>query len=135
MTRDNDAVGEKIKAPVPLVIRGVSEEKTTRRARGKFVRRGGMGNRLGGKAVEEIGGYVQGLRPVAGGKRSLKEEATQHIGGGVNHTLGSAILRGGVRARHLQLHAMGEKQGTRNVVIKLTPIIALNNLDGTTELS
>jgi hypothetical protein len=94
-----------------------------------------MGNRLGGKVIEEIGGCVQGLSPVAGGKRSLKEEATQHIVGGANHTLGSAIPRGGLRARHLQLHAMGEKQGTRHVVIKLTPIITLNNLDGTTELS
>jgi hypothetical protein len=38
MTRDDDAVGEKIEAPVSLVIRGVPEEKTRRRARGKFVR-------------------------------------------------------------------------------------------------
>lgn len=33
MTRDDDAVGEKIEAPVSLVIRGVPEEKTRRRAR------------------------------------------------------------------------------------------------------
>jgi hypothetical protein len=38
MTRDDDAVGEKIEAPVSLVIRGVPEENTRRRARGKFVR-------------------------------------------------------------------------------------------------
>jgi hypothetical protein len=31
MTRDDDAVGEKIEAPVPLVIRGVPEEKTEER--------------------------------------------------------------------------------------------------------
>jgi hypothetical protein len=37
MTR-NDVVGEMIEAPVPLVIRGVPDEKTTRRVRGKFVR-------------------------------------------------------------------------------------------------
>jgi hypothetical protein len=30
MTRDDDAAGEKIMALVPLVIRGVPEEKTTR---------------------------------------------------------------------------------------------------------
>ena len=38
MSRDDDVVGEKIKAPVPLVIRGVPEEKTARRTRGKFLR-------------------------------------------------------------------------------------------------
>jgi hypothetical protein len=49
-----------------------------------------------GKTIEEVGGRVQGLNLVAGGKRSLKEEATQHVGGGVNHALGTTILRGGV---------------------------------------
>jgi hypothetical protein len=44
--------------------------------------------------VEEVGGHVQGLNPVADRKRSLKEMAMQHVGGGVNHALGSAILRG-----------------------------------------
>jgi hypothetical protein len=52
-----------------------------------------MGYYLGGKTVEEVGGRVKVLHPIAGGKRSLKEEATQHVGGGANHTLGLAILR------------------------------------------
>jgi hypothetical protein len=97
--------------------------------------RSGMGDRLGGKTVEDVGGCVQRLCPVAGEERSLEEEATHHIGGGVNHALGSAILRGGVRARHPQLHAMGEKEGARRGVINLSTIIALNSLDGATELS
>jgi hypothetical protein len=159
-TRD-DVVGEKIEASIPFVIRGVPEEKTTRRARDKFVRRGGGGvgiagtpegahrrgwrrrgrrtewitNRLGGKAVEEIGGCVQGLSLVAGKKRILKEETTQHVVGGANHALGLAIPRGDVRARHPQLHAMGEKEGARRGVIKLTTIIALNSLDVSIELN
>jgi hypothetical protein len=37
MTRDDIEVDEKIEAPIPLVIRGVPEEKTTRGSRGKFV--------------------------------------------------------------------------------------------------
>jgi hypothetical protein len=94
----------------------------------------GMGNRLRGKAVEEIGGCVQGLSLVASRKRSLKEEATQHVGGDVNHAIGSDILRGGVRARHPQLHTVREK-GARRGVINLMSIIALNSLDGTTERS
>jgi hypothetical protein len=64
----------------------------------------GMGNRLRGKAVEEIGGCVQGLSLVASRKRSLKRGG--NIGGDTNHVIGSAILRGGVRARHPQLHTV-----------------------------
>jgi hypothetical protein len=70
-----------------------------------------------------------------GGERRLKEEATQHVVGGANHALDSAILRGGVRARHPKLHDVGEKECVRRGVIKLSSIIAPNGLDGTTELS
>ena len=70
-----------------------------------------------------------------GGERSLKEEATHHVGGGANHALDSAILRGGVRARHPKLHDVGEKECVRRGVTKLSSIIALNMLNGTTKLS
>lgn len=43
MTRDDDAVGAKIEAPVPLVIRGVPEEKAARGSRCKFVGSDGGG--------------------------------------------------------------------------------------------
>jgi hypothetical protein len=62
-------------------------------------------------------------------------KATQHIGGGTNHALGTTIMRGGVRARQPQLHAMGEKECVGRGVIKLSSIIALNMLNGTTKLS
>lgn len=104
MMRGINAGGEKIKASVPLMIMGVTKEKIMIRSRGKFVRSGGrgvgiigtpkdpkviiggggaeegeewggMGNRLGGKAIDEVGGSVEGLNPVVGRKRSLKEEA------------------------------------------------------------
>jgi hypothetical protein len=39
-------------------------------------------NRLGGKAVEEMGSGVQGLCPIVGMKRRLKEEAADHVSGG-----------------------------------------------------
>jgi hypothetical protein len=148
----------------PLVIRVVPEEKIARRARGKFVRRDGgcvgiagtledpkvlirgvgaeegeersvMRNCLRGKANEKIGGSVQGLSLVASRKRILKEETTQHVGGCANHALGSTILRRGVKTRHLELHAVGQKEDVRHGVIKLTSIITLNNLDGMTKLS
>jgi hypothetical protein len=58
-----------------------------------------VAHRLGGKTVEEVGGDVQGLYPVAGRERRLEEKAADHVGGGVNHALCLAILSGGVGAR------------------------------------
>jgi hypothetical protein len=46
------------------------------------------------EAVEEVGGGVQGLGPVAGRERRLEEKTTDHIGGGANHALGPAVLGG-----------------------------------------
>jgi hypothetical protein len=51
------------------------------------------------KAVEEVGGGVQGLYPVAGKERRLKEKEADHISGGSNHALGPAVLSRGVGAR------------------------------------
>jgi hypothetical protein len=126
MAKDDDVVGEKIKATIPLMIRGVPKEKIPNGSRCKFVVSvgGGVGiasapkdvkvlvggggaeedeelsmmtDRLVGKTVDELDGSVQHLSPVAGGKRNLEEEATKHIRGGANHALGPTILRGGVR--------------------------------------
>jgi hypothetical protein len=43
MSRDDDVVGEEIKAVVPLVARGVTKEKKMRRARRELVRSSGRG--------------------------------------------------------------------------------------------
>jgi hypothetical protein len=51
------------------------------------------------KAVEEVGGGVQGLCPVAGRERRLKEKAADHISGGANHVFGPSVLSRGVGAR------------------------------------
>jgi hypothetical protein len=57
-----------------------------------------VAHRLRGKAVEEMGGSVQGLCPVAGRERHLEEKAAEHIGGGAVHAFGSAVLCRGVGA-------------------------------------
>jgi hypothetical protein len=101
VARDNDAVRGKVKTSVPLVLRGVAEEDTLRRAWSEFVgsdgrevgvastpedtkvRIGGSGTKegkvrrrggycFGGEEVEEISGGVKTLNPVAGWKRSLE---------------------------------------------------------------
>jgi hypothetical protein len=57
-----------------------------------------VAHRLRWKAVEEVCSGVQGLCPIAGRERRLKEKATDHIGGGSNHALGPTILSRGVGA-------------------------------------
>jgi hypothetical protein len=46
-----------------------------------------VAHRLRWEVVEEVGGGVQGLCPVAGRERCLEEKASNHIGGGGNHAL------------------------------------------------
>jgi hypothetical protein len=53
---------------------------------------------------------VQGLCPVAGQERRLEEKAADHVGGGANHALCSAVLGGGVGARETQLNATSEEE-------------------------
>jgi hypothetical protein len=65
----------------------------------------------------------------------MKQEGANEVGDGANHVLGVAILRGGVRTQHLQLHTERKKEGTRRGVIKLPPVVTLNTAYGATELS
>lgn len=87
----------------------------------------------GGKIVEEMGSSVQGLCPIVGGKRCLKEEAIDHVVGGANNLFGPAVLGGSVGARGSQLHAVGEK-GWRGGVVELIAVITLECTNRATEL-
>jgi hypothetical protein len=100
--RGSAGVGGEVKTPITLMVGRVTEEDTTRGARGKLMRssgseigvasapedtkmvvrgmdaeesevRGGVGNRLGGETVEKVGGSGEGLSPVTSGKGSLEE--------------------------------------------------------------
>jgi hypothetical protein len=102
LTRNEDSVGGEVKTPITLMVGRVTEEDTTRKARGKFMRisgseigvasapedmkmgvrgtdaeesevRGGVGNCLGRETVEKVGGSGEGLSPVTSGKGSLEE--------------------------------------------------------------
>jgi hypothetical protein len=50
MTRYENAVGEEVKAATPLVVRGVTKEKTIGGAMGEFVGSGGRGVGIAGTA-------------------------------------------------------------------------------------
>jgi hypothetical protein len=137
--RDDDAVGGEVQTLIPLVVRGVAKEEAAGGARRKLMRgssgsvrvagtaehakvvvgggcvvQGEVGSRvahrLGWKTVEEVGGGVQGLCPVAGRERRLEEKTTDHVGGGANHALCPVVLGGGVGARETQLNATGEEE-------------------------
>jgi hypothetical protein len=93
-------MGGEVKTPIPLMIGRVAEEDTMSGARAELMRssrseigmtsapqdtkmvvggmdaeesevRGGVGNRLGGETVEEVGGSAEGLSPVKSRKGSL----------------------------------------------------------------
>jgi hypothetical protein len=109
-------------------IAGIAEHAKVAVGGGCAVK-GGVGSRfahrLRGKTIEEVCGGVLGLCPIASRERLLEEKATNHIGGGVNHAFGPAILGRGVGARETQLDAIGEKERTRGVVVELTAIVTL----------
>jgi hypothetical protein len=127
MTRDEDAMGEEVKATVPLVIRGVTEEKTMSRARGELVGSGSRDVEIAGiaKDTKVVIGWavpymakwgvgwltifegmqlrrwvagIQGFCPVASRERRLKEEAVDHVGSGANDAFDPSVMGRGVRA-------------------------------------
>jgi hypothetical protein len=81
-----------------------------------------------------MGSGVQGLCPVAGRERCLKEKATNHVGGGTNDAFRLAVLGRGVGARETQLNAMGEKEGARGVVVELADVVTLEGTNRAMEL-
>jgi hypothetical protein len=65
----------------------------------------------------------------------LEKKSADGIVGHANHALSLAILGGGIRARHPQLHPVGENEVTGGRVIELTTVVTLNGLNGEAELS
>jgi hypothetical protein len=164
VTRDDDAVGGEVQAPIPLVVRGVAEEEAASGARRKLVRGGSGSVRIAGtaehaqvvigrgcavqgkvrcrvahrlrrKTVEEMRGSMKGLCPVGGRERRLKEKAADHVGGGANHALGPVVLSRGVGTRETQLDAASEEERTGGVVVELAAIVALHDTDRAPKLS
>jgi hypothetical protein len=92
-----------------------------------------VAHRLRVEAVEEMGSGVQGLCPVAGRERRLKEETTDHVGGGANDAFDPTVLGRSVRAQEAQLNAVGE-EGARGGVVELLAIVTLQGMNRVTEL-
>jgi len=53
----------------------------------------------------------------------------------MNHPLSLNILRGGIGTRHTQLDTTRKEERAGGIVIKLTPVVTLDGLNGEAELS
>lgn len=65
----------------------------------------------------------------------LEENSADGVVGRADRALSLAVLGGGIRARHPQLHPVGEKEVTGGGVIELPTIVTLNGLNGEAKLS
>jgi hypothetical protein len=164
MSGDHDAMDGMIKATMPFVVWGVADENTLGGTRRKLMRGcheqvgvagtpkdsemlvgrwcvvdGGV--RIGGsdglrqKTVQQVCGGVEILYPILLWHGCLKQQSTNNVVGGAQHTLGFTIFRRGVWAGHPEVHTMGKEKLPRGGVIKLTLIVALDALNHTAELS
>ena len=70
----------------------------------------------------------------ARGQRGLDQKGAHDVVRRANHPLNLAVLRRGIRTTHTQLNTSREKEETRGVVIELTAIVALDDLNGEAEL-
>jgi hypothetical protein len=97
--------------------------------------------RSGGRArsrretVEEVSRGVKGLGPETCREVRLEKKSADGVVGRADHAHSLAVLGGGIRARHPQLHPVGEKEVTGGGVIELTTVVTLNGLNGEAELS
>ena len=110
-----------------MVIGGVYAEKSEVRS--------GVGNRLGGQTVEEVGSSGEGFGPVVSRKGSLKEQGARDIVRCANHALSTTILRRRVGTRHTEVDSAREEKITGHIDIELTAVVTLDAPDGATELS
>jgi hypothetical protein len=88
----------------------------------------------GGMTIEKIGGGVEGLNPVRWWEVGLKEKGTNDVVYGVEDALNLAILLRGVGARHAEVDAVGEKEGTSGRIVKFSTVITLETYNGGAKL-
>jgi hypothetical protein len=72
---------------------------------------------------------VQSLSPITPGKGSLDKQSADDIINRTNDTLGFTILRGCIWARHSELCAIRQEEDPVGKVVKLAPVVALDDFD------
>ena len=69
------------------------------------------------------------------GEKSLDQKGAHDVVRRANHPLSIAVLRRGIRTRHTQVNTPREEERTGSGVVKLTPVVTLDGLNGEAELS
>jgi hypothetical protein len=87
------------------------------------------------KTVQQVCGGVETLYPILWWHENLKQQSTNNVVGGAQHTLSFTILRTGVWVGHLEVHTMSKEKVPRGEVVEVTPIITLDALNRAAELS
>jgi hypothetical protein len=77
---------------------------------------------------------VKVFGPVASRKESMEQQGAYDIIDGTNHVLSLTVMWEHVGTRHLKLDTVRKEEGASGGVIKLTSIITLDTLNGTTKL-
>jgi hypothetical protein len=163
MSGDKNPTRGEIVAAAPLIVRGVTKEHTTCRARGELVRSSGSKVRVASapedtkvsvsgrgteesvvrsrsgssgrrKTVKKVGGIVKALCPEARGQGGLDQKSAHDIVRHLNHALCLAVMWRSIRTGHMQLNTSGEI-GARGGVTNPTTVVALDGLNGKAELS
>jgi hypothetical protein len=78
---------------------------------------------------------VKPFSPITPRKGSLDKQRADDIVNGANDVFDFTILRGHVSTRHLELCLFGQKKGLGGKIVKLMPVVALDDLDGAAEQS
>ena len=94
----------------------------------------GFLQRLGGQNVDEVGGYLQCLNPKGRWEGCLEQKGTHNVVDGTNDALSLTILGRGVQAGHAKVNTVREEEHAGGGVVELTPIVALDCLDGGVKL-
>jgi hypothetical protein len=92
-------------------------------------------NCLQRKTVQYVCGGVKSFSQITPGKGSMDMQCTDDIVNRANNTFDFTILRGRVRTRHPEMCPFGQKEGPGGRVVKLTPVVTLDGVDGAAELS
>jgi hypothetical protein len=164
MSRDQNPTRGELVAAVPRMVREVTKECTTSRVRCELVRSSGSKVRAASapedtkvsvsgtgteesvvrsrsrrsgrrKTVKKVGGIVKALYPEARGQGGLDQKSAHDIVRSPNHALCLTVLWGSIRTRHTQLNTSVVKEGARGVVIEVTTVVTLDDLNDEAELS
>lgn len=90
---------------------------------------------FGGVPVDEVCGGVQGFYPKGAREVCLKQKGAHYVIQRTKDTLGFTVLRRCVRARHLKVNTVREKERAGGGVIKLAAVVTLYTADVSSKLS